>query len=204
MSGRAAKASEVDTALAIEIRALTSADISELPGIDPGFVSDAELTLCKSMRNLDLTWSLTRQPLHQPFDKGHGYDLRREELCSIRERHNSGRCLQLIAEGHGRIVGLLEVEPEDWRRVGWVWNILVDRQQRRRGIGRAFVCRAIEWAEEHDLMALVAETQTNNIIACEFYATLGFVPGGIDHLYYRCCGNTSVREDIAIFWYLEL
>jgi len=44
------------------------------------------------------------------------------------------------------------------------------------------------------------ETQSNNVAACKFYASCGFVIGGVDlHLYQ---GLHPQSDEIAIFWYL--
>ena len=184
---------------------LTAADVPNLIQINPSFTSDAELALEKLQTDLqEITWRLTYRPLKTPFDKGHGYDLRGDELAAIKQRLQSGKCLQLVAKDNDRIVGLLEVEPSDWRAVGWIWNILIDKDYRQRGLGRQFICQAVAWAKERNLQALVAETQTNNINACRFYAHMGFVPGGIDDHYYRYCTNPQAAQEVAIFWYLEI
>jgi len=96
--------------------------------------------------------------LDAPFDKGHGYDLQQEELDAIRGRLNAGDCLQLVTEDDGCIVGLLEVEPSDWRAVGWIWNILVDNDYRGRGLARRFVEHAAAWARERPQGARCRDT----------------------------------------------
>lgn len=116
----------------------------------------------------------------------------------------SDNCLSLIAEDKHRIAGLLEVEPSNWRGVGWIWNILIDADHRGRGLGRSFVEPAVVWSRQHHLHAPVAETQTKNAPACSFHAHMGFVPGGIDDLLYRHCGNPESAHDLALFWYLEV
>jgi len=57
---------------------------------------------------------------------------------------------------------------------------------------------------ESGLKALVAETQTNNINACRFYAHTGFAAGGIDDHCNRYCDNPATANDVAIFWYLKV
>jgi len=189
----------------VHIRPLTAADIPKLTQINPSFTSDAELALERVQADLqEITWRLTCQPLDPPFDKGHGYDLQEDDLAEIRKRLEAGKCLHLIAEDDGRIVGLLEVEPCTWRATGWIWNILIDKGYRGGGLGRQFIHRAVAWAKKHHLQALVAETQTNNVNACRFYAHMGFVAGGIDDHYYRYCSNLRIPHEVAIFWYLEV
>ncbi len=191
--------------MTITIRSLCLDDISHLDDLDPSFRSDAQLALKREHQSLQhIAWHLTYEALNEPFEKGHGYDLQEAELQAIRQRVEAGHCLELIGVDGDRIVGLLEVEPSSWRAAGWIWNILVDKEYRGLGIGRRFIDRATAWAAEHGLQALVAETQTNNINACHFYAHMGFVAGGIDDRYYRYCSNPATTQDVAIFWYLEV
>lgn len=183
---------------------MSAADIPNLTRLNPSFTADAELGLKKEQSNLQrITWQLTYQPLDAPFDKGHGYDLQQEELEAIRQRLYAGNCLLLVTEDDGCTVGLLEVEPRDWRAVGWIWNILVGSDYRGRGLEQRFIQHAAAWARERGLKALVAETQTSNINACRFYAHTGFVGSGIDDHYYRYCDNPATANDVAIFWYLK-
>ncbi len=191
--------------MTITIRSLCLDDIGHLNDIDSNFRSDAKLTLNREHQDLQrIVWHLTYETLDKPFDKGHGYDLQEGDLQAIRQRAGAGDCLQLIAEDGDQIVGLLDVEPSNWRAVGWIWNILLDQEYRGLGIGRQFIDRATVWAIGRGLRALVAETQTNNINACRFYAHVGFVASGIDDRYYRYCGNPATAQDVAIFWYLEI
>jgi len=187
------------------VRALGVSDIPNLAQINPTFTSDSEMVLEKvELDAQEITWHLVCKQLEKPFEKGHGYDLDESELSRIRRRLLSSECLSLVAVDNGRIVGLLEVEPSTWRRVGWIWNILIDVDYRGHGLGRRFVERGVAWARKHDLQALVAETQTNNVPACRFYAHVGFRPAGIDDHYYRHCGNPASAHDVALFWYLDV
>ena len=186
------------------IRPLTRADIPGLTSINQTFTSDAELHLERRCVGLEeIAWRLTCRPLKQPFDRGTQYDLRQDELTAIEGRLQAGNCLQLVAADEDRIVGLLEVEAGSWRDAGWIWNVLIDVQYRRRGLGRHFIASSVEWARGRGLKALVAETQTNNVPACRFYQRMGFVPSGVDDHFYRYCGDPRAAQDVAIFWYLE-
>ena len=139
------------------IRALDVADIPSLGQMNPSFLSDSELLLEKTVSDAqEITWHLVRRDLERPLSQCHGYDLKESDLPQIRNRVLSDNCLSLIAEDKHWIVGLLEVEPGNWRGVGWIWNILIDADHRGRGLGRSFVERAVAWARQHHLHALVA------------------------------------------------
>jgi ribosomal protein S18 acetylase RimI-like enzyme len=94
------------------------------------------------------------------------------------------------------------VERERWRDTATVWNILVDRGYRRRGLGCELMNRAIEWARGHGLRGITLETQTNNLSACRFYQAMGFKLCGIDDHFYS---NDDIgAKEVAIFWWYEL
>ena len=180
------------------IREMTLEDLPRLGEINPTFVSDAVLQVERVEEGLGVTWWLRETPLAQPFNKGPGYDPSEAELAELRRRLQQGQGLYLVAEAGGRIVALLDVEPQEWNHTAWVWDILVDWDYRGRGIGRSLMQRAIAWARERGYRALCLETQSNNINACRFYRHLGFRLTGIrDDLY----SNADIAKgEVAIFW----
>jgi len=98
-------------------------------------------------------------------------------------------------------VAVIELGAEAWRRGGVIWNLLVHRPYRRRGIGTALVRAAIAWGREHRLRALVLETQTNNWAALNFYRRMGFEPSEVDDHFYT---NRDLEAgEVALFWYYE-
>jgi len=182
----------------IQIRDLTLEDVPRLREINPTFVSDTVLKVERGEEGMEVAWRLHEVPLAQPFDKGHGYDPTEEELAELRRRLQRGQGLYLVAEAGGRIVALLEVEPQEWNHTAWVWDILVDWNYRRRGVGRSLMQRAIAWAKERDYRALSLETQSNNINACRFYQRMGFRLTGIREDLYT--NEDIAKGEVAIFW----
>lgn len=186
----------------ISVRPLTLEDIPRLHEIDTGFTSDAILRVDKTTQGLGVLWNVRQAPLEQPLDKPNGYDFTAEDLALVQRRLEEGRSLQLLAERDGRLVGLIEVEQQAWNHTAVVWNILIDRDYRRRGLGRDFMERASEWARRRGCRALTLETQSNNINACRFYRGLCFRLTGIrDDLYHN---DDLQRGEVAIFWSLAL
>jgi streptothricin acetyltransferase len=104
-----------------------------------------------------------------------------------------------LAYVDGEIAGQL-VLRRNWNRFAWVEGIGVDRSFRRRGIGRALVRRGEEWARKQGLPGMMVETQDNNVAACRFYSSCGFVLKGFDTGLYWA--SEQYRKEIALFWYL--
>jgi streptothricin acetyltransferase len=184
------------------IRRLRPADLPQLKQIDATFVTDAILAVEKTVAGLNVTWRLTERPLAEPLHKTEGYIVDDQDVAEVRSRLLEGDGLYLVAEEGRRLVGLLDMERERWRDTAVIWNLLVDKEYRRRGLGREFIHRAIAWGRSHNLRALTLETQTDNVPACRFYRAMGFQLGGIDDHYYT--NHDIARNEVAIFWWYEL
>lgn len=182
-------------------RALTQADIPRLGEIDANFESQRYLAVVKTVEGLNVTWRLGEQPLDPPFASS-DYGLDERERGEIGARLQAADGLYLVVEHAGRLIALLDVERERWRSTAMVWNILVDRQHRRQGLGKELMKRAVAWARKNKLRALVLETQTNNYPACCFYLQLGFKLCGVDDHFYSN-DDIGVKE-VAIFWWYEV
>jgi ribosomal protein S18 acetylase RimI-like enzyme len=184
------------------IRPMTEDDIPALAGIRPGFVSDTVLHVERLGSGIEGGWRLVERRLPVPFDKGSGYDFDANERARIRQRLLRGDGLHLVVEWRGRIVGVLDVTPEEWNSTAWVWNLMLDQAVRRRGLGRALFGRAVAWARRLGYRALVFETQTNNVPACKFYAAMGCRLDGLRETLYT--NDDMARGEVALFWVYPL
>lgn len=89
----------------------------------------------------------------------------------------------------------------NWNRFAWIEDIGVDRKFRRMGIGRALIARGLQWAKDNNLPGIMLETQDNNVGACRFYESCGFILTGFDSSLYQA---SIYNDEIALFWYLTL
>jgi len=186
----------------IAIRPLQPADIARLREFDPNFTSDSVIEVRKAGAGLHVAWSLSERRLDIPFDKGRRYDLLESDLEEIVERLEAGDGLYLVAEDAGRLVALLDLERAEWNNTAWLWNLLIDRTYRRRGLGRQLFGRAVDWARRRGLRAIILETQSNNAPACHFYAAAGCELVGLNDFYYS---NEDLElGEVALFWAYRL
>lgn len=180
------------------IRPLTLQDIPRLVEIRPGFSSSTSLKVEPVGNPPFVTWQLVEVSLPTPFDKGSGYDFNAQERRHIQQRAAQDDTLLEVVEGDGRLLGILDVEERAWNHSAWVWNIMLDHSIRRQGLGRTLIEHALAWSRQRGLRALMLETQTNNVPACRFYASLGFQLVGLNTVFYS---NEDVREgEVALFW----
>lgn len=186
------------------IRLMEPDDIPKLADMRPGFISDTVLKVEKAGTGYATGWQLVEVTLHQPYDKGRGYDFDRNERDGIAKRLAEPDSLEKVVVDNalGRIVGVLDVAIETWRNVAWIWNIMLDVDVRGKGLGRELIQQCIEWAGQKDLRAVMLETQTNNVPACKFYQAMGFELVGINDVFYT---NRDIeRDEVALFWCYRL
>jgi len=83
-----------------------------------------------------------------------------------------------------RQVGWIELGYHKWNKRMRVWELLVEEDHRRKGIGTLLMKHAIKIAKEKGARMLVLETQTCNVRAIDFYLKSGFELIGFDNAAY--------------------
>jgi len=179
----------------LEIRPLTSLDQEGLRELMSGYVTTQRYAVQKQETDAVTTFTLTLQPLPQPYSKNYWDSLSEDDL---------GRYADLLAEGfslgayqEGEWVGVALAEAQPWNRMLNVWELHVHPQHRGAGIGRRLVDELAVRARAAGLRALAVETQNTNVAAVRFYRGVGFAIEGIDLSYYT---NTDMEDgEVAIF-----
>jgi ribosomal protein S18 acetylase RimI-like enzyme len=86
-----------------------------------------------------------------------------------------------VAENRdGQIVGMIGVQHHD-QEVGQVRRLRVDRDYRRRGIGKALIETAIKFCKENQDIKVAFDTFAERTIVVEMFQKLGFCHGGTRH-----------------------
>ncbi len=88
---------------------------------------------------------------------------------------------------------------EDRAELGLLWDLRVDADNRRSGIGTALVREAVAFAKASGLRRLKVETQNVNVAAYRFYARQGFRLEAIHPGAYA-----DYPEEIQMLWYVDL
>jgi len=84
-----------------------------------------------------------------------------------------------------------------------LWDIRVDNEHKRNGIGSRLFDMAVNWAREQGYAQLHIESQNNNLPACHFYVHKGARLGAVDqYAYYLDKG--SPKHEMQLIWYLDL
>jgi GNAT superfamily N-acetyltransferase len=82
--------------------------------------------------------------------------------------------------------------------VAVLWDIRVQPEVRRGGIGSMLFSQVLEWSREHGCVKLKAETQNTNVPACKFYAKQGCELRTIDLFAYE--NSLEVAHEAMLIW----
>ncbi len=132
------------------------------------------------------------------YTKTYGFD----EAEFVRHARESD-LFAMVADfdGHDEPIGYA-LAAVDWNGFAVVDDIAVDKAYRGIGAARALMDAVRLWTSGRGLAGIRLETQSNNLAACRFYESYGFVLGGYDRYLYRAL-HPGTRE-VALFWYLLL
>ncbi len=100
-------------------------------------------------------------------------------------------CEFLAAEENGTILGYCGIQISDG---GYITNVAVKQNERRRGIGRLLMQGAIKLTKEKGLPFLTLEVRISNTPAIALYEALGFMNLGKRPNFY-----SNPREDAYIY-----
>lgn len=178
--------------MTLVFRPLSRDNLADVIVLDGAFTVEAELL--PSARDGVVTYELAPVPA---YEKRYA-DNEESELADFIDAADK---MFLLAYADGRLAGHVSVAVH-WNRYGFIDHLAVDARFRRRGVGRALLAQAIDWARARHLPGVMLETQNNNVPACKLYERLGFTLGGFDRFLYR--GEMPETREIALFWYLPL
>jgi GNAT superfamily N-acetyltransferase len=96
-----------------------------------------------------------------------------------------------------RVYAYCQLDASTWQRTGWISHLIVDRGQRRQGIGTAMLKASVLWGRKNRLQRLMLALQTKNYPGIRFCEKHGFVFSGFNDHYYP-------NRDIALFFSLRI
>jgi ribosomal protein S18 acetylase RimI-like enzyme len=99
----------------------------------------------------------------------------------------------LVAVSDDVILGYVNMRIDANRTRGWINDLVVGRDWRRRGIGSALLEQGLRWASMHRVTQVTLEMQSKNYPAIRFAQTKGFVFCGFNDYYYS-------NQDIAVLF----
>jgi len=170
-----------------EHRTLSDMEIRELrlPDDAPALAALDTSFTTERVYDVDARFQLTVRALATPLTKRYPLDLS-ETPCDA----------GFVALDGGATVGLVATAYQAWNRRLVVWHLYVQGGQRRRGIGRRLVERALALGARRGALTAWLETSNLNLPAVEAYRRMGFELCGLDTTLYR---GTSAEGEVALF-----
>lgn len=150
-----------------------------------------DISICRRAESWKI--DLTLKPLEKTLVKQDESELFREYVEEPRV---------FVAEIEGKKVGWLELGYHKWNSRMRVWQFLVNKGFRRKGIGTFLMQKAVSVSKRRGARMLILETQTCNIPAINFYRKFGFELIGFDATNYS---NEDIkRKEVRLEFGLKL
>ncbi len=171
----------------MNIRPAQARDLEACLALDPSYETEYvwQMETSRSPGVINLGFRVTRLPRVMRVAATADRDL-------LAEHFERGECF-LVAEENDAIRGFLDMLVVPWKRTGWINQITVAPERRRRGVASALLRGAANWAREQDLGTLMVEMQTKNHPAATLVQKHGFAFCGFNDRFYA-------SRDIAIFF----
>jgi ribosomal protein S18 acetylase RimI-like enzyme len=179
----------------LKIHTLNQLDLPRLRELIVGYTSTQSYIVRKEEAGEQIIFTLTLQPLAQPFSKNYWDCLTGEDL--LRYEGFLAEGFSLGAYQDGQWVGVALAQIQRWNGVLTVWELHVDPACRRQGIGRCLLDELARRAQIAGLRALAVETQNTNAAAIHFYCKAGFSIEGFDLSFYT--NDDLETGEVAIF-----
>jgi ribosomal protein S18 acetylase RimI-like enzyme len=172
------------------IRPATLDDLPVCLALDHSYLTEYvwQMDVQEQNGQVGVTFRTTRlpRPVHVQYP--------RDQEALLADWHH--RDCFLIADTQ-EIAGYLTMSARDWHKTGWVADLVVAPEYRRRGLATQLLQAGLTWARQEGLRRLIVEAQTKNYPAIRFLERQGFSFCGYNDRYY-------VNQDIAIFFVLNL
>lgn len=189
----------------IKEEAVTAATLREYGTVSIAFLVETRYRV-ELIRNGLGGWTLTEEPVECPYGKD--YDqIDGEEPAGWAARFDTSRWGMLSAfDGEKRVGGavLALATPDVFMLEGRsdlavLWDIRVQPDYRRRGVGALLFPRVVGWARERECTHLKVETQNINVPACKFYARMG-----CELLAIHPDAYAALPDEVQLLWYRPL
>jgi len=172
----------------IQIRQMDSQSLHQVDQFNRVFTVSSKLIL--NIEESRLIYSISPVP---PYEKELSVDA--EDYTTFVDNPEK---VIFFADMQGILAGQIKVVPW-WNKFAYIEDLIVNPDHRGKGVGRALINSAIDWAKQHHFPGITLEAQDNNVPACRLYEKCGFVLGGFDQYAYK---NFIYSSEIALYWYL--
>ena len=171
----------------IQIRPTIATDLTRLMGIDHSVTSEAvwQLDVRRETGQVSAAFREVRLPRSIPVPYPHNHFSLADDWIK-----RSMMFTALVAAEPAGYISLLERGTSS---TVWVFDLVTDPAQRRRGVASALLAAGQAWAESRTHRRLILEVQSKNIPAIRLAQKSGFEFCGYNDHYY-------LNKDVALFF----
>ncbi|MFQ5610520.1 MAG: GNAT family N-acetyltransferase [Anaerolineae bacterium] len=176
---------------AVVVRPAELADLNACCEIDGAYVTDYvwQMQVRERDGSIDIKFDTIRLPRQMKVP----YPRHPDELWP----HWQQEACFLVAAQDDQIVGYLDACPDPGDNVLWIYNLVIARTARRRGVATELLQAAGHWAKQRGQRRFMLELQTKNYPAICFAHKHGFAFCGYNDRYFA-------NGDIALFFSLPV
>jgi ribosomal protein S18 acetylase RimI-like enzyme len=171
----------------IEIRPLIIADIPELTHLDHSYQSEFVWQMDRFMEEGQIVMTFREMRLPRPMRVE--YPITFSQIMKSTEENQE----ILVSLMGTEPVGYIRIKENPLPNVGWITDMAVRPNLRRKGIGKALILAAQDWAAQRNLKRMVCEMQSKNYPGIHMMQKLGYEFCGYNDYYYS-------NKDIALFF----
>jgi len=171
----------------IEIRPVTSSDLSVLSEIDHGFRTHYVWQMDRITEEGQV--GVTFREIHLPREVRVEFPRPYRRLIETWDK----LAVVLVSVFNGQPVGYICLSEDLSPTTGWVTSLAVDAAHRRQGIASALILAAQDWARQRNNRRMILVMQSKNIPAIRMAEKLGYEFCGYNDHYYA-------NQDIALFF----
>lgn len=133
-------------------------------------------------------FELIKNNLKSDFDDFWNENILKQEILNKNHKYFSSKENEEILGFAGISIVLDEAE---------IMNIVVKKDKRKNGIGKALIKRIIEFCKENKIKVLKLEANEKNIPALNLYNSVGFKKVGVRKNYYK--NDSAILMDLKIY-----
>jgi len=117
--------------------------------------------------------------LNEQLNNGNPYSLNENEIQNLWESIENNGIRYFLAKTNGKIIGSLYIciiinLTYNKKSIGYIENVIVDENYRKKGIGKKLMEMAIEYAKEKNCYKVVLQSGMKRTEAHKFYENIGF------------------------------
>lgn len=180
------KIATVDSKRVIIRQMQRESDVKQLTDFDASFSTEYIFTVFVN----EISVEIKEESLPIPVYKNYSFDLIKQDIVQAD--------FAVVAEIEKSIVGFATVIYREWNNQVVLTGLFVLPEAKGKGIGRALVEAAIDYAKAKSARCLIVETQNINYPAIQFYRKMKFEFCGFDTALYNPADISS--NEIAFYF----